>query len=153
MKKAILVFTFLVVLVNTRITGQDIGYLRTNFDKTVHDKQLCRSLIDGLTDRREGGVYKAYLGAFQTIWANHTGNPFAKLSTFYKGKNNIEEAVKSDPQSVEIRILRLSVQKNCPGFLGYKGAIKEDTGFLAENINSIASPDLLKLAVLVLNAK
>jgi hypothetical protein len=95
-------------------------------------------------------VHLAYLGAFQAIWANHTYNPFSKLSSFNKGKNNIEKAVKADPGNVEIRMLRLSVQRKCPGFLGYDSNIKDDTAFLNENINSITSPALQKMAALLL---
>lgn len=141
---------FIVLLLNTGDPLPDIEYLRSNYDKTISDKQLCRSLIDQLSMHTQNGVHLAYLGAFQAIWANHTYNPVSKLSSFNKGKSNIEKAVKADPGNVEIRMLRLSVQRKCPGFLGYDSNIKEDTAFLNENINSITSPALQKMAALLL---
>jgi hypothetical protein len=141
---------FLLWLLNTGDSAPDMEYLRSHYDKTVSDKQLCRSLIDQLSKHTGNNVHLAYLGAFQAIWANHTYNPVSKLSSFNKGKNNIEKAVKADPVNVEIRILRLSVQRQCPGFLGYNSNIKDDTVFLNEHINSVTSPALRKTAATLL---
>ena len=81
----------------------------------------------------------AYLGALQTIWANHTLNPLSKLSTFKKGKKNIEAAIKKEPNNAESRFIRLSVQKNAPKFLGYQSNIKEDVEFIKNNRSQIKS--------------
>jgi hypothetical protein len=147
MKTAILVF---LLFMGTNTPAPDIEFVRSNYARAVKDKQLCRSLINQLTNDGQNSVHLAYLGAFQTIWANHTINPITKLSSFNKGKNNIEKAVKSNPADVEIRILRLSVQKNCPGFLGYDDNINEDTAILVEKINSISSPALREIAAQLL---
>ena len=85
----------------------------------------------------------AYLGAYQTIWANHVFNPLSKLATFKKGKNNIELAISKEPENVEIRYIRFSVQKNAPSFLGYNSHLKEDKDFLVKNKKNINS-DLLQ---------
>ncbi|MNL63352.1 hypothetical protein D3C87_1874840 [compost metagenome] len=87
----------------------------------------------------------AYLGAFQTIWAKHVINPISKLSTFKKGKKNIEDAVKSKPDNVEIRFVRLSVQVNCPSFLGYSGKINEDKKIVQMGIQNVKSVILKKM--------
>lgn len=79
----------------------------------------------------------AYLGALETIWAKYVGNPFSKLSTFNKGKEKLEKAVKNAPDNLEIRYLRLSVQKNAPSILGYDKAIKTDAEFLRKNIGRV----------------
>jgi hypothetical protein len=128
------------------ISNPDMEFLRSNYGKAVSDKELCRSMINQLDKQTQGNVYLAYLGALQTIWAKHTGNPISKLSTFNKGKKNIEKAVKADPGNVEIRILRLSVQQNCPGFLGYDSNINEDTVFLKGKISTISPGALLTMA-------
>lgn len=79
----------------------------------------------------------AYLGAYQKIWANHVFNPLSKLATFKKGKNNIELAISKEPENVEIRYIRFSVQKNAPSFLGFNNNIKEDRDFLKTKKTSI----------------
>ena len=119
--------------------------MRTNFQSAVEDKSICRSMIQQLENNHESNVHLAYLGAFQTIWANHTLNPISKLSTFNKGKKNIDKAVKLSPNDVEIIFIRHSVQKNCPGFLGYNDNWIEDEKFLVKNRHNITSATLRKM--------
>jgi hypothetical protein len=116
--------------------------VRNNYQIAVQDKDICLSMIQQLENNHESNVYLAYLGAFQTIWANHTFNPINKLNTFNKGKKNIDKAAKLSPNDVEIIFIRHSVQKNCPGFLGYNDNLKEDEKFLSKNRNSITSATL-----------
>lgn len=47
----------------------------------------------------------AYLGGLQTIWANHVFSPISKLNTFKEGKKNIEQAIKKEPENVELRFI------------------------------------------------
>lgn len=121
-------------------------YLRSNFKNAVTDKNLCLKMMNMLEKETENSLYRAYLGALQTVWANHVINPFSKLSTFNKGKKNIEIAIKNNPADVEIRILRLSVQKNAPRFLGYYKNIDDDKKIIMLNFNSIKNENLSKIA-------
>ncbi|WP_246361554.1 hypothetical protein [Moheibacter lacus] len=97
-------------------------------------------MIEELELSKEKSVIAlAYLGAYQTSWANHVFNPLSKLATFKKGKNNIELANSKEPENVEISYIRFSVQKNSPSFLGFNNNLKEDRDFLKnkkKNINS-----------------
>jgi hypothetical protein len=113
--------------------------IRTNYQLAVKDKNICSSMIQQLENNPESNVHLAYLGAFQTIWANHIFNPISKLSTFNTGKKNIDKAVNLSPNDVEIIFIRHSVQKNCPKFLGYNVNCEEDEKFLSKNLNSISS--------------
>lgn len=119
--------------------SMDLETLRFNYEKAVSDKELCEKMIEELSTANKSAVHQAYLGAFQTIWAKHCFNPISKLQTFRKGKKNIEEAVVLNPTNIEIRIVRLSVQSNCPSFLGYKKNIEEDKKFILVNNKSITS--------------
>lgn len=119
--------------------------IRTNYNKAVSDKILCEKMIAELSKTHDESTdYLAYLGGFQTIWANHTFSPISKLNTFNKGKKNIETAIKKEPDNTEYRFIRLSIQKNAPAILGYKSNIKEDTEFLKNNQNQIKSQILQK---------
>lgn len=122
----------------------DWDRVRSAYPIAVKDKELCSTLIQELSvqapmEETEHALLLAYRGGFQTIWANHVFSPMAKLRTFNQGKENIERAVSIDPDSPEIRYIRLSVQKNAPGFLGYRGAIEKDTEFLRNNQERISS--------------
>ncbi len=123
----------------------DLVQIRSDYPKAAVDKKACRLMIDELSKQNGGAVFLAYLGAYKAIWANHTINPISKLSTFEKGKKDIEAAVKLEPNNIEIRFIRLSIQKNCPSFLGYRKHIESDLKFIDGNKNSVSSPQLKKM--------
>lgn len=124
-----------------------LDFIRTNYGKVVSNKSLCKKMIDEMEGSNLSSLKLAYLGAFQTIWANHVFNPFSKLSTFRKGKLNIEKAVKNENDNVEIRFIRLSIQINCPQFLGYNKNIEEDKLFLKSHVDEIEPDCVRKLAI------
>lgn len=129
----------------------DIEYVRRQYGKAVSDKELCKTMITELSRNTESPVCLAYLGAYQMIWANHTFSPVDKLNTFNTGKKNIEKAVKQSANNVEIRFVRLSVQKNCPGFLGYNENIVQDEQYLSDYKNTIRSETLFNMVNKLLN--
>lgn len=134
-----------VLLMNVSFKNSDLNEVRTSYNKAVLDKKLCEKMIEELELSKEKSVLAlAYLGAYQTIWANHVFNPLSKLATFKKGKNNIELAISKEPENVEMRYIRFSVQKNSPSFLGYNNNLKEDKDFLVKNKKNINSDFLQK---------
>ena len=133
-----------VLLMNVSFKNSDLNEVRASYSKAVLDKKICKKMIEELELSKEKSVIAlAYLGAYQTIWANHVFNPLSKLATFKKGKNNIESAISKEPENVEIRYIRFSVQKNAPSFLRYNSHLKEDRDFLVKNKKNINS-DLLQ---------
>src|SRR5690606_4596858 len=122
-----------------------LDQVRNNYTKAVNDKQVCELMIKELENSSNNDVSLAYLDAFQTIWANHVINPLSKYNTFVKGKKNIEKAVKSSPNNIEIRFLRYSVQKNAPSFLGYNDNITEDLNYIKKHKNTVDNMVLKKL--------
>lgn len=126
-----------------KATGLDV--VRANYNKLVSDKELCEKMIVELVEiKNNSATHLAYLGGLQTIWANHVFSPISKLNTFKEGKKNIEQAIKKEPDNVELRFIRLSVKKNAPSFLRYKSNIKEDTEFIKENRQQVGSEILKK---------
>lgn len=134
-----------VLLMNVFFKNSDLNEVRTSYSKAVLDKKLCKKMIEELELSKEKSVIDlAYLGAYQTIWANHVFNPLSKLATFRKGKNSIELAISKEPENVEMRYIRFSVQKNAPSFLRYNSHLKEDKDFLVKNKKNINSDFLQK---------
>lgn len=128
----------------------DLDYIRTHYEQAVSNKEICTAMIAGLEKPKLNNIELAYLGALQTIWANHTINPLSKLKTFDKGKTNIEQAVNSEKDNIEIRFVRLSIQKNCPKFLGYSSSVTEDEKYIKSHIDKIQHEGLKKMVVNVL---
>lgn len=145
--KFITVFLFCISLPISLVndTNKEMDPIRINYTKAVSDKKVCKTMIEQLELKNGNSLSIAYLGAFKTIWANHAVNPIVKLNSFNKGKKYIETAVKEDSLNVEIRFIRLSVQKNCPAFLGYNKHIDMDSKFIAAHKNSIKSGYLKKM--------
>ena len=131
----------------------DMNGIRAGFGKAAEDKTLCKKMMEALEPMSANYVCLAYLGGYQAVWANHVMNPFSKLKTFNAGKENIEKAVKGDPQNIEIRIVRLSVQKNAPSFLDYDQHQKEDEVFIKRNLPAVDNPVLTRLANEILKTK
>lgn len=125
--------------------------VRSNYIRAANDKKLCSKMIQELAKTENNTTLLAYLGGFKAIWAKHTINPIHKLSTFKEGTKLIEKAVKDDQQNIEVRFVRLSVQKNCPFFLNYKKNINDDIRFIKANKNNIGSTQLKDILELVTN--
>lgn len=58
-----------------------------------------------------------------------------KMDRFKEGAKLLEAVIKKDPNNIEIRMIRLSIQENVPGITGYKKNIKEDKLFLTTHYN------------------
>lgn len=125
--------------------NEGLERIRMNFAKAATEKAVCKMMMEELSGADQTPLYRAYLGAFKAMWAKYTFNPFAKLNTFNTGRKYIENAVQQDPENVEIRLIRLSVQKNCPSFLGYNRQIESDRQFIIANKNQIGSVQLQKM--------
>lgn len=125
--------------------GQDLNLLRKNLGIAPENKSVCEQMIESIPSNTANPVFLAYLGAYQTIWANHVINPFSKLSTFNKGKKNLQKAVSLENNNVEIRFLRYSIQKNAPKFLGYSDNLAEDKKYIESHRNEVKSVELNNL--------
>lgn len=120
--------------------AQILDELRSKYLTAASEKTVCENLINELREIPEKHpVELAYLGALETIWAKHVFSPFSKLETFKKGTRKIEQAVQQDSVNIEIRYLRLSIQKSVPGILGYSDDIEKDTAFMRNHFGEISS--------------
>lgn len=138
-------------LIEIKSIELDLEYIRKHYKKAISEKKICEKMISQLSNNIESDVHLAYLGAYQTIWANHTFSPISKLNTFIEGKKKIEEAVEKSPNNLEIRFIRLSIQKNCPVFLGYNKNINQDTQYINKYKNTISSNILVQMINELLN--
>ncbi|MFV0140706.1 hypothetical protein OBK00_12600 [Empedobacter falsenii] len=126
--------------------------LRGNYAKLSNDKELFANVIVELDHIKNiSAIYLGYLGGAQTINSKHVSNPLNKLKTFNKGKKNIEEAIRIEPENLELRFIRLLVQKNTPSFLNYYSKVEEDTQILSENRHKISSINLRRNIEKILN--
>lgn len=90
----------------------------------------------------EKTLLSGYQGMCYMIRANHSWNPYNKLSFFNKGRDLLDEAIKKDPSGAELRFLRFCVQTNAPGFLGYSDKIGEDKSVILAAYPQLKDKDL-----------
>lgn len=68
--------------------------------------------------------------------AEYVSSPFSKLKFFNQGKDLLEEYIKNNPNNIEARYVRIMVQSQLPGFLGYKNNMESDAAFIHSNIQA-----------------
>ncbi len=89
-------------------------------------------------------VYSAYYGAALTLKASFEKKRKNKIDLFKKGKTLIEAAIESNPNNLELRMIRLSIQSNAPKITAYNKNIKSDKEFITANVDTISSIKLKK---------
>jgi hypothetical protein len=68
----------------------------------------------------------AYKGASIALKSKHTSGLKQKKEGFIKGVSILEGVIKANPNNVEARLIRLSIQENTPKLLKYKENIEAD---------------------------
>ena len=107
-------------------------------------KKISTNAFAKKVDAADDGsaVMLAYKSMALMFDARDAYNPYTKMSSFGKGKDLLESAVKKDLSNVEVRFLRFCVQSNAPFFLGYSGNIDEDKAVILNNWSQLKDDDL-----------
>ena len=109
--------------------------LRSFQEKALIDEVYAFELYERLTsETKKSELKNGYLGVLEAMLAEHTFNPYKKLTYFNSGKKKLETAISMDSLNVELRYLRLGMQLNVPGFLGYNSSIEKDKTFIVANL-------------------
>ncbi len=80
----------------------------------------------------------AFEGALLMKKAGLVTNPKDKLSLFKSGHQKLELAIKQASSNTEYRLLRLMIQENAPGFLGYNNNLNEDKNIIVANFKTLS---------------
>ncbi|WP_299254169.1 hypothetical protein [uncultured Aquimarina sp.] len=114
-------------------------YAKDSKENTEKFYELTQSI-----NHEESTVLSAYYGCALTLKASFSKKTMDKISFFKQGKKLIEEAIQSDPDNIELRMIRLSVQTSAPRITRYYRDIEEDKSFLTKNIDKVPSSKLKK---------
>ncbi|RSC95708.1 hypothetical protein [Tenacibaculum singaporense] len=105
-----------------------------NFVIKYHElatKEAELSYIKKYKNSKEVSI-QAYVVSLQMKQAKYKTMPWSKLKVFNTNKNKLEELILKNPNNVHLRYIRLVIQENTPGILGYTSSIKKDKQFLKE---------------------
>jgi hypothetical protein len=123
--------------------------VRSLFYEASVNKSAAAKFLKALSvvDKNSSPVLLCYKGVAEMMQAKHVFNPFNKLAKFKTGKSMIEESISRDPDDLELRFLRFSIQSNLPGFLGYDAQIPGDKKKLINGYNRIKDVELRRRVV------
>ncbi len=132
--------------------------LKADLNRTAYYKAMesqSKTLVDAqltaLNATAPANEKNAFLGAMTMRRAGIGGNPASKLKLFKQGHAMLEEAIKQDPDNAEYRFLRLIIQENAPGILGYKDDEEKDSAFIRKSYKSL--PEELQKTIADYNKK
>jgi hypothetical protein len=129
MKTAILVL-FLFLFSNPSITE-----IRKLYGNVLNSESNAKEFASKLNEvsKEDNKTLVAYKGASLAILSKLEKKVSDKSKKFKEGSSLIEYAVANEPNSIEIRMIRLSVQENVPKIVNYRGNKKEDKKFLLDH--------------------
>lgn len=115
---------------------QELPTVRQNYieaSKNQKNTEEFYSLMENYN--KDNKTLLAYKGASIAMKARYAKQIKQKKTLFVEGIKILENALKSDPNNLEIRLIRLSIQENSPKILKYKNNIDEDKKLLLSNFN------------------
>ncbi|OAQ42074.1 hypothetical protein A5893_02875 [Pedobacter psychrophilus] len=113
------------------VQANNLDQIREDYIACITDSDKADKLCDQLAEvKNPSAVIMAYLGSVQAIKAKHAWNPVSKMSYLSKGFDTINKAVAKDPNQLEVRFLRFSLQYYVPSFLGYSNNLMTDKNII-----------------------
>jgi len=136
----LIAFSFLVPL-----SATPLEELRKEYMKALSDADQAPEVYElFLKVENPSAKVLAYRGALEAILTRTTYNVFKKVNYLKKSKKSFEEAVKKDPNNLEIRFMRLAVEHEIPDFLGMSENIESDREFVIKNIDRFKAENFPK---------
>jgi len=138
------ILAILLVFVTMNVNTIHVKEIRESYKTCNQSKEHAEAFYE-LTKQslgNKGAIYRGYHGAALALKAAYGWNPITKLSFFNKGKKMIDQAILSEPDNIELRMIRLSIQSNAPKMIGYYENIEEDKKFILDNISKVSANDL-----------
>ena len=112
-------FIFLFITMSVSSFSTDLPQIRKEYYAAVNSEKASDKFYQRLKQlNSDKPLLKAYLGSAQAIRARHAINPYNKIKYLNEGLKTLQIAVKNDPENLEIRFLRFSLQHYVPAFLG-----------------------------------
>ncbi|MDG1262527.1 MAG: hypothetical protein P8H59_09110 [Flavobacteriales bacterium] len=131
-----LVFAALLCVMVSTSPSSEVRQCRELYFSEQSEKQIASLEKASKSIPADKALQKAYLGVSLSMKASYAFSPFSKFSIFKDGTDLIEEAVDLSPENAEIRVLRLGVQLNAPGFLMYSGNKKDDIELIITSLEN-----------------
>ncbi|PIB37860.1 hypothetical protein [Maribacter sp. 4G9] len=121
-----------------------IEEVRKLYPEAIEDTSKTDNLNELLATitLENNAVLYCYKGAVFTLKAKHAKTVKDKKEFFQEGVAIIEAAVASNPENIELRFIRLSVQENAPKIVKYRDAMEADKNFILQHFSELKGGSL-----------
>jgi len=138
-------YLLIISLIFSFVGKPDLSTCRKLYLISGSERTKAEELMNLTANPGGDALVTGYQGAVRMVMARYYFNPITKWNSFSRGKDMLESAVRSQPDNVELRFLRLSIQENAPSFLGYHQNQEEDKSFLNQELIHIKDEELRQM--------
>jgi hypothetical protein len=122
-----LISSIVIVLTFFYLQSYNLSDIRKMYVESSVSKTNALKFYDFMNNySKNDETLLAYKGASIAVKAKHTTGVKQKKEGFIKGITILESVIKSNPNNIEARLIRLSIQENTPKILKYKQNIESD---------------------------
>ncbi|TRX31245.1 hypothetical protein FNW52_18695 [Flavobacterium sp. ZT3R18] len=116
-------------------SNPSITEVRKLYPTVTSSETNAKEFVEKLAafSKEDNKTLVAYKGASLAIVSKLEKKISNRSKKFKEGASLIEYAVANEPNNIEIRLVRLSVQENVPKIVNYRGNKKEDATFLLDH--------------------
>jgi hypothetical protein len=124
----LLFFIFSSVHSNAKsIVFDEYKNIKVAVHRAIESSHVTDSLYLALRSRSsQNSLIVAYIGTLEALKAKHSWNPYNKIKYVSLSQKTMKKAVELDPNNLEIRFMRFSIQHHTPAFLGFSKDLEED---------------------------
>ena len=121
-----------------------------DFVKEYHELTTKKEELNFIEKYKENSNIdiKAYVVSLKMKQAKYKFFPWSKLSVFKREKKALNQLIKTNPNNVHLRYIRLVIQETVPTILGFNKQIKEDKLFLKSILKKKDETDYLDVYIL-----
>jgi hypothetical protein len=114
--------------------SSDLETLRNSYSKANQSNANTQAFIDVAEKQSSSDpIISGYKAAAQIMEAKVTKEKGKRKSFVKTGATSLESIIKTNPNNIELRVIRLSVQENIPKIVGYHSSLKDDKTFILSN--------------------
>lgn len=112
----------------------DLEALRNAYSKANSSNEGAKSFIEVADSKSSSDpIIIGYKAAAEILEAKVTTEKNKRKSFVKSGATSLESVIKANPNNIELRLIRMSVQENIPKIVGYSKNLKEDKAYILSN--------------------
>jgi len=136
--------TFYITLFLATALNPSISEIRTLYMSASDSEEDAKTLYEKLENikKSDNATLVGYKAASLTVKAKHESKIKEKKAYFKEGTLLLEFIIEKNPNNIELRLIRLSIQENSPKLLKYKMNIDADKTFLYNQLPHVKNKGL-----------